>query len=316
MDRRGFLKAATSGVAAATWPGWLRKAVADVSVVNPMSGAKNVKDAIQRGRDLGKPLLVFVVPPDAEKWERGHLFGEFLNNAIDPQMALLSLAELVCATVDQLAGVGIAVADRNAKMLVVEPGAGSATAIGLQVEALSHGRGREPGAEKNEDRLIDRRVAEVARAVKGALAADPAMVARRAAAVRAKNPKAANAMDQALVGEGANGAIDDAKIEGAAAIALEQTAVESDSLAGPLLVGRLAAYAKRKWRKQPPPGSKWASSWGCGTNVEGEAPEGVACGMGHVPAKSARFLYLFSKTPQQDQEEYLRKQREEKKRGG
>ena len=50
------------------------------------------------------------------------------------------------------------------------------------------------------------------------------------------------------------------------------------------------------------PGSHWANASGCGTEVEGDQDsEGmhVACGMGHVPSKSSRFLYLYAKTPGQ-----------------
>lgn len=43
------------------------------------------------------------------------------------------------------------------------------------------------------------------------------------------------------------------------------------------------------------PGSHWARAGGCGTQIEGvEDRSMVACGMGHVPEKSRRFLYFFS----------------------
>jgi hypothetical protein len=54
------------------------------------------------------------------------------------------------------------------------------------------------------------------------------------------------------------------------------------------------------------PGSHWANASGCGTDVE-EDPEDedgeremIGCGMGHVPEKSARFLYLYAQTPAQE----------------
>jgi hypothetical protein len=55
-----------------------------------------------------------------------------------------------------------------------------------------------------------------------------------------------------------------------------------------------AAGVRARLVKQRPPGAHWASSSGCGTQIEGMEPSLVACGMGHVPVKSARFLYFFA----------------------
>lgn len=45
------------------------------------------------------------------------------------------------------------------------------------------------------------------------------------------------------------------------------------------------------------PGAKWANASGCGTQIEGEDGPDVSCGMGHVPAKSHRFLYFATRRP-------------------
>jgi hypothetical protein len=57
----------------------------------------------------------------------------------------------------------------------------------------------------------------------------------------------------------------------------------------------LAAEARARLKDKPPPGTKWAKSQGCGTEVEGEQSLAMGCGMGHVPKKAGRFLYFFSK---------------------
>jgi hypothetical protein len=58
----------------------------------------------------------------------------------------------------------------------------------------------------------------------------------------------------------------------------------------------LAVEVRKRLSRKPPRGSRWAQSSGCGTQVEGDDDGiGVACGMGHVPKKSARFLYFFAK---------------------
>ena len=60
--------------------------------------------------------------------------------------------------------------------------------------------------------------------------------------------------------------------------------------------------------KQRIPGSHWANASGCGTRVEDDTDAlGVACGMGHVPSKSTRFLYLYAKTPGEQWREDMKK---------
>lgn len=55
-----------------------------------------------------------------------------------------------------------------------------------------------------------------------------------------------------------------------------------------------AEEVRERLVKKPPPGTHWANASGCGTQIEGVEPRrGIACGMGHVPEKSRRFLYFF-----------------------
>jgi hypothetical protein len=59
----------------------------------------------------------------------------------------------------------------------------------------------------------------------------------------------------------------------------------------------LATLARARYVKRPPPGTHWAHSGGCGYTIEG-APDlnhDVDCGMGHVPHRSARFLYFLTR---------------------
>jgi hypothetical protein len=63
--------------------------------------------------------------------------------------------------------------------------------------------------------------------------------------------------------------------------------------------GDLAARASEvrgRLKDGPPPGAHWARGAGCGVTVE-DAKDNVmfGCGMGHVPVKSRRFLYFFSR---------------------
>ncbi len=70
-------------------------------------------------------------------------------------------------------------------------------------------------------------------------------------------------------------------------------------------VAAAAAEVRARLKLQAPPGAHWARPSMCGyAEVEGlidrEADERLSmdCGMGHVPQRSARFLYFYSKTPQ------------------
>ncbi len=73
----------------------------------------------------------------------------------------------------------------------------------------------------------------------------------------------------------------------------------------------LAAAARANLVRKPPAGARWATSAGCGVEVEGAPDDGmvVGCGMGHVPQKSRRFLYLLTRLPH----EQARKDLEERK---
>ncbi len=61
-------------------------------------------------------------------------------------------------------------------------------------------------------------------------------------------------------------------------------------------VPALAADVRARMKDQRVPGSKWAHASGCGTSIEGETDNVMfGCGMGHVPKKSSRFLYFFTR---------------------
>ncbi len=61
---------------------------------------------------------------------------------------------------------------------------------------------------------------------------------------------------------------------------------------------QLAATARAQLVQNRVPGSYWARGGSCGETIEGdEHPDMVDCGMGHVPSKAQRFLYLYTQTP-------------------
>jgi len=60
----------------------------------------------------------------------------------------------------------------------------------------------------------------------------------------------------------------------------------------------LAADVRARLTHARVPGSRWAKASGCGTEIEDDPDQlGIGCGMGHVPEKAQRFLYLYAQTP-------------------
>jgi hypothetical protein len=66
-----------------------------------------------------------------------------------------------------------------------------------------------------------------------------------------------------------------------------------------------SAEVRRRLVDRPPPGSHWARHSTCGyahviglVDDEASRAEMAECGMGHVPEKSASFLYFYAQTPQ------------------
>jgi hypothetical protein len=56
-----------------------------------------------------------------------------------------------------------------------------------------------------------------------------------------------------------------------------------------------AAEVRARLCRKPPEGTHWAVASGCGSSIEGiPQTQHMACGMGHVPEKSRRFLYFFA----------------------
>jgi hypothetical protein len=273
MKRRVFLGAAALALLGLR----LRRAFGDASV-GPGSATRAFSSALARAARASRPLLVIVIPTDdAQKWERGKAFGEFLNHGSPADLAPLARAEVVCAKLDELpANVGAMLDSVEPLLVRIDPRGGLARTINAE---LPRYRDRivvigdsKPNAEDDDDHVFGRRVATIAKSVRDALSPDA-----------------------------------------------------SDGVRAP----SLAREVRARLVERPPPGSHWATSSGCGTDVE-ETPEEKAqreaeekaraererlaalqgrilalkskvisvrgCGMGHVPEKSRRFLYFFAKT--------------------
>jgi hypothetical protein len=274
MNRRKFLSAVSSGAAlavptaalTATWPHFLRSAFAEPSPPGSaeVTGLAVVSEGFRRAQRAGKPLLVLIIPrDDAAKWERGRAFGAWLNHGSAEQLWPLALCEVACATLDDLRRLVPTVGLGDPLMIVVETAAVPVTVTRLDAK-LVEPPGRRPRPSSVEAWREQQRLEE-------------AQVDQQIATL-------ARLARKGLVDSPASG---------------NQRAVPTGAAA----MATLAEEAKARLLHQRVPGSHWASSMGCGTRVEGhpEIGRGIQCGMGHVPEKSARFLYFYTipKDPKQ-----------------
>lgn len=243
-----------------------------------------------------RPQLILVIPGDkSERYFRGHAFGELLHAADDLTLARLALFDVSCATVGEIeAMIGrplkgepwMVRIDQTGRTRVVEP----LTSAELQADSQR--------AEPMVEARIDERIALLSRLVERAAAPD---VIRRIAA--AEEP----AIPAHLKGE-LDMVLEDAVAprlglaEAATATLLSRVLAPTgaDDWGFPRLrdaiLPRLAELTReRLLRTRPPAGSRWAQSGGCGVRIEGHPQRfGIGCGMGHVPARSRRFLAWLS----------------------
>src|SRR5262249_3314633 len=105
MRRRTFLAAVGASATVAWWPRLIRHAFADASfdVPGARTTAPGLAPARARGRQAGKPLFGIGVPADdGKKYERGELWGEYLNYGGAAELAPLAQVEVGCASMAEL----------------------------------------------------------------------------------------------------------------------------------------------------------------------------------------------------------------------
>jgi hypothetical protein len=271
--------------------------------------------ALAYARSIGKPLLVLVIPARREDgweslWLRQNTFGELLNHGGDELLADLALCELACAGMAELrALLPQAAPSGEALMVLVETSSGSSrcTAIDPELPVVPDPfRLGLPGMEgaaaqalswEESRALVDQRIREriacVSLAIRRSLVPDRAALDRRSR--DAQRHFSSDERRALLAGPAALDLLPLATIDRGAGIV--RRSAENDSAPRAALIQRLARAAEPRLVESPPPGAKWATSDGCGTIVEGQSDEGrsmIACGMGHVPELSRRFLDMYT----------------------
>lgn len=318
MNRRGVLKGLGVAAAASLWPGWLREAFAGGPPCGVLRGTGTLASALQRAHQALKPLLVLVIPADdGAKWERGQHLGEWLNHGSDLDLAALACAEVVCARMDAIRQLFPSAPEDEPAVLLAQVDRAPAR---LDVVISAFGPHESPSQDRpdrpdldamseaererfwrqwserrmaDEDAAIQLCIDRTGASIREAVLGDVLQLQRRADALWGR----LGAADQRSVEQLMKGREVSTPAEVLAAAPLIAAASAKDRALEKRMAPVLAEAARAAYCQQRIPGSKWASSGGCGTTIEGEEDGAMfACGMGHVPRKSARFLYFFSKT--------------------
>lgn len=327
MKRRAFLDAAAkaglaAAVTAATWPRFIREAFADEPALEPPPEPPKAKldgksvaeaekrerlavlsDGYRRAQKAGKPLLVIIIPDDRSKrWQRGEYFGSYINHGTSEQIFALSLCEVICSGMSELRQMVPTVGLGEPLAILVETDRIPATVRRLEARLPDlrtdpAGRPRDmeeyQARERRENEEVDTRIALLSKLIHDAVAANAGMLQQRANQLKSAASAEALAPIETALRE--KGKLTDADADrGAALIAL--FAQQADKPTRSELHKTLARSVEQRLRKQRVPGSHWARQSGCGTTIEDVRERGpmIACGMGHVPEKSNRFLYFFS----------------------
>jgi hypothetical protein len=302
MKRRQLLQSVAIGTAIAAWPAWIRRAFA-AETCKPGQEDRDfltLMAAYHRARSAGKPLLVFVVPAGrANWWEFGEYFGTFINHAPAQTMALLTLAEVVCATprsIEQL--VPEAKVDAfNTLLALIETDSVPGKVRTVSVTRLLEGQLSDPAHPEPYDperfhQQVSTRITRIGTFVRELLAPNDAALTARVAQTRAaQQPEMLAEVEERL----ARGLIPLPETILPAASFLHASANHAAQARRLQLVEALASEAERNLRSGRIAGSRWAAQYGCGAAIEGESEApGPACGMGSVPPLSQRFLWFFS----------------------
>lgn len=297
MKRRTLLAGAAGS--AALLPGFLQRAFAQDTGDNGRNRTQELQDvsnAYREAQRSGRPLLVLVVPEDGgRRWERAHAFGELLNHGGDEVYRDLALTRVVCSTMRTLRRLVPQAPAGEPWFVLVDASAHPATAQGHSVEVPEwpdHWTNQRPWEEYERavDEVIDQRIAILRSSLHAIVAADDAMVAARA---RTEEAAVGEPLARRIAAAVRAGSTDGALYAQGPAIAL---VAARGSRHRRRVEEALEANARDRLHAQPLPGSRWATSGGCGVSIEGAEGEGpmIACGMGHVPARSRRFLYWYT----------------------
>ncbi len=332
LNRRAFFSRSSLGFAAVALPDWLRLGF---QLQDPLPQDQGVADreraladTIERARGRGKPVLVLVVPEDERaSWDRARSFGAILNNGPDELFLGLSLCEVACAQMDEVQRVVGKRPEGEPFMLLIKQPREANAASGIAAlpdlividadvddlnETLRGGfsaqlflidldtddpdAANQPIRLRGEEELLELSI-EIGKRLIEEAAGDEENFDRSLQQAR----RALSATRIGAINDWIDGAesIDEDLVSGGAVILYAAAKSAKDGQLRERIHRRLQAVTRRILSKEPVPGSKWATSSGCGgIRVEGGGRFGQSygrCGMAHSHPLSERFLHFYSK---------------------
>lgn len=294
QGRRRFLAGVVAGAGATAVPHWLSHTFGLGAHALHTHGL----GAWLGGDERPRRLLVLVIPEDpGARWDRGYAFGAWLNHGTAQQLSWLAFADVCCEQLADLPSLGVEV-EGEPWMVLVEPDLGRATPVmPVNADDLENVVPVELPADQETGRPSEDQELEASLAEIDALTRGLARVMEPELWRWAKDERVALGCDDvdafdALVQDGGwpwTKHIHDAP----AALVLSARGNDAE-LSEALVIEALAERVRTRYVRREIPGSRWGHGSGCGTQIEGETPRMVGCGMGHVPELSRRFLYFFS----------------------
>jgi hypothetical protein len=287
LDRRQFARTLGAGIAACTVPGWLAAcARRDGGATEHVSESGLRRPDVAAAAKKGRAMLFLHVEDDAERSaDLGRVVGSFLLQATDVEVAPLATVELSCATTAEILELAPDLVSWTGVRAVLVPLHSPPVCI-LDGDpppvVWTHWGQEEAGLH---EASIRERNAWFAKALQRGLGDDAASLERHADDERA------------AVGAAPEGATPSEKYTDTwpnrARLRASREPERREAW-----IAALAASARAKVKAVPPAGSVWATSGGCGVSYElpgGADPSaGIACGMGHVPEISRRFLHFYT----------------------
>ena len=299
-SRRKFFAGVAVGAGATALPHWLAHAFG-LKVLHLLPGDFDRPQCLiaDSRRDT---LLVLVIPrePD-ERWHRGYVLGALLNYGTDEQLAPLSAVDVRCAFASELTDLGAERVEGEPWAVLVDKASGRSRAIDLPLPSLEE-IAKELGVDQPEEdvasagvwgdpeiRASVRQIDILAAAIVGAIEEElPALAKAEQARL---DPADREHLDRSLR-DGIP--LPHALLERCAAQLLVAARSSASDLPPEYVRNLLAQAVRVRLVARAIPGSRWARGGGCGVQIEGEEPSMAACGMGHVPRLSRRFLHFFS----------------------
>jgi hypothetical protein len=309
LDRRSFLSAAVAaaGLHAASnrWTDWLLPQDPDGT-----AREQQLRQAVARAREQGKPLLVFVVPGPSEQeqaqvYPRTRWLGAFLNHGGPTALLEVALCVPACATIAELRKVtGAGPIDGLPLLLVVDAGAEAAapkvTRLDLDLGSpFLPGKGRafEPADVEQNRRHVEAGVTKLTTGLHETLHRHGLSLTVLAERVTLRLGDDDSRALAAWLERGEK--VGDELLVRATA-ELRRRIVDLPDDARTTAQQRLCDAIEHEVVAKRVPGGRWHRDNGCGSDPEDMTPEErergsmIACGMGMVPEHCERFLAFYT----------------------